>query len=76
MSHEGEMPPSREERRHGGGLKRAQAVSALIVSAPGGIDTQTHLLFECAAEEAAHRVGLPAGSFAKFLERGAAGPPK
>jgi hypothetical protein len=56
------------------GLLGRHPVSALTVLAVGGSDCQTHLLFECAVEETAHRVCLPAGGFAWSLQRCAVGP--
>jgi hypothetical protein len=58
------MPPPRGE---GGGLEGlfgSEAVSALAIVTWFGINAQAHLLFECAAEEATHRMGLPAGGLA------------
>jgi len=39
----------------------------------GRDDTQAHLLFDRAAQEAAHRMSLPAGGLAQLLERSAVG---
>ena len=61
-------------RRRLGGLRGLNAVGAPAVLQLGRIDAQAHLLFERAAEEAAHRVSLPAGGLAEFGKRGATGP--
>ena len=57
-----------------GELLGGDAVGAPAVRQLGRIDAQAHLLFERAAEEAAHRVSLPAGGLLQLLEGSAAGP--
>jgi hypothetical protein len=60
-------------RRQSQGLLGCHTVGALAIVAWFGNDAQTHLLFECAAEEAAHRMSLPTGGLPKFPECCAAG---
>ncbi len=50
------------------GLLGGEAVGALAVITLGGIDTQAHVLFQRAAQEAAHRVSLPVGGLLQLLE--------
>ena len=56
------------------GLLGGNAIGAGAVGKFGGMDGQAHFCFERTAEEAAHRVRLPAGGLLQLAERSAAGP--
>src|SRR5215468_9596796 len=51
-----------------------EAVNSLAVLALGRLDLQPHLLAQGAADEAAYRMGLPAGGFHDLLQGGTVGP--
>src|ERR1700730_763729 len=65
---------SRAGARREAGCLAFDLVEALAILPLGGLDRAAHLLAERAADEPAHAVGLPGGSFHDFDQRRAALP--